>query len=91
MSNNTAGPLEAALAAWVLIGRQKPDGDMDIFRKADAEMRLIAAAPNLLAALEDCLTDDGAAAERSHTLACKRLAAINEIARAAIAIAKAQS
>ena len=52
MSTHTAGPMEAARAAWVRIGRAKPNGDIDIFRKADAEMRLIAAAPDLLAALQ---------------------------------------
>ena len=31
-----------------------PNGDVDIFRKADAEMRLIASAPDLLAALIEC-------------------------------------
>ena len=51
MSKITAGPIEAARAAWVRIGRQKPDGNLDIFRKADAEMRLISSAPDLLAAL----------------------------------------
>ena len=52
MSTHTAGPMEAARAAWVRIGRAKPNGDIEIFRKADAEMRLIAAAPELLAALQ---------------------------------------
>ena len=51
MSKHTAGPIAAARAAWVRIGRQKPDGDMEIFRKADAEMRLIDSAPELLEAL----------------------------------------
>ena len=54
MSTHTAGPMEAARAAWVRIGRAKPNGDVDIFRKADAEMRLIASAPDLLAALIEC-------------------------------------
>lgn len=46
--------------------------------------RLIAAAPMLLEALQECLTFDGAVAERSHTRALERLQAINETARAAI-------
>ena len=52
MSTHTAGPMEAARAAWVRIGRAKPNGDIDVFRKADAEMRLIVSAPDLLAALQ---------------------------------------
>ena len=44
--------MEAARAAWVRIGRAKPNGDIDVFRKADAEMRLIVSAPDLLAALQ---------------------------------------
>ncbi len=50
----------------------------------EANARLIAAAPDLLAALRECLTMDGATAERSHTMALKRLRAINELASAAI-------
>ena len=41
--------------------------------------------PELVAALRECLTDDGAAAERNHTNAMQRLAAINEAARAGLA------
>jgi len=59
--------------------------------EAEANHNLITAAPDLLAALEACLTDDGAAAERSHTMACRRLAAINEICRAAIAKARGEA
>ena len=49
-----------------------------------ANARLIAAAPDLLAALQDCITDEGATARKSHARAMQRLAYISEIARAAI-------
>jgi len=39
-------------------------------------------------ALDECFTHDGALAERNHTMACKRLAGINETVSAAIAKAK---
>ena len=45
---------------------------------------------DLLAALEYCITYDGATAERSHTFACQRLHAISEEARAAIAKARGE-
>ena len=57
----------------------------------DENAMLRAANDDLLEALEACLTDDGAAAERSHTMACRRLAAINEICRAAIAKARGEA
>lgn len=47
--------------------------------------RLIAAAPNLLAALKECVTETGAARERSHEYAERRIQYINATARAAIA------
>ena len=53
--------------------------------EAEANARLIAAAPELLEALKECITDDGATGMRSIELARKRLAAINKLARAAIA------
>lgn len=63
-----------------------------IIEKEEANAAYIVRAVNaheaLLEALEQCLTLDGATAERSHTMALKRLQAINEIATAAIAKAK---
>lgn len=59
--------------------------------EAQANARLIAAAPALLAALEECITYDGALAERSHTHACTRLHAISEIARAALQLARGKT
>lgn len=49
------------------------------------DARLIAAAPELLEALGDCVTVPGALAERSHEFALRRLKSITETARAAIA------
>lgn len=57
--------------------------------EADANARLIAAAPYLLEVLKDCITDKGAACERSHEYAMRRIGAINTRARAAIQKAEA--
>ena len=51
---------------------------------SETDAALIAAAPELLNALKECATHDGAMAERSHDHALRRLVAINEIVRAAI-------
>jgi len=59
--------------------------------EAQSNARLIAAAPALLAALEECITYDGAMAERSHAHACTRLHAISEIARAALQLARGET
>jgi len=55
-----------------------------------ANAQLIAAAPDLLAALEDCITDDNAGCIVRNDVAymIRRFKAINEIARAAINKAK---
>lgn len=53
-----------------------------------ANLALLASAPELLAALEECITRDGAVAWRNAEMAGKRLEAISNIARAAIAKAK---
>jgi hypothetical protein len=54
------------------------------------DIRLCAAAPDLLAALEDCITDDNAGCIVRNDVAymIRRFKAINEIARAAINKAK---
>lgn len=70
------------------ICRVNPTDDAELEDHHNAQ--LIAAAPALLSALEDCLTFDGATAERSHEMALKRLRAINDIARAAIAQIKGE-
>ena len=46
---------------------------------------LTAERDRLRVALAECITYDGALAERNHTMACKRLYAISETARAALA------
>jgi hypothetical protein len=58
--------------------------------ETEANARLIAAAPDLLAALRECITDDGAAALASDDpeMMRRRLAAINRVCRAAIAQAE---
>lgn len=56
----------------------------------EPEARLIASAPDLLDALKECVTDPGAPAfDDDRDAAYRRLRAINEIARAAIAKATA--
>ncbi len=55
-----------------------------------ANARLIAAAPDLLQALEECITNDGAPAWNDKMMAFRRLHAISDIARAAIAKAKGE-
>ena len=69
------------------VGIHKPEFQHDALPQGEAiaNARLIAAAPDMLAALEDCITEQGAIAERSHEYALQRLASINEVARAAIA------
>ena len=54
----------------------------------EANSNLIAAAPELLEALEFSITDTGALAEQSPMYALRRLASISEAARSAIAKAK---
>lgn len=59
----------------------------------EANGNLIAAAPELLAALEECITDDGARcmtdeSRNAASLCRRRLDAISKLARAAIAKAK---
>ncbi len=55
-----------------------------------ANALLIAAAPDLLQALEECITNDGAPAWNDKMMAFRRLHAISDIARAAIAKAKGE-
>ena len=91
----TPGPLEAARAAWRRIGRAKLNGDLDVFRAADNEMRLMASAPELLAALTETLraleshldesTRDHNLGHRYNLCPCNR----NEVQRARAAIARA--
>lgn len=68
---------------------------LDCYRDArgKANGRLIAAAPDLLEALSECITEDGAASIESKRLdyAVRRLLTITEIARAAIAKAKGET
>ena len=58
-----------------------------------ANARLIAAAPDLLAALRECITDDDAACYRTDDprVVHRRLNAINDAARTAIAKATGQA
>jgi hypothetical protein len=58
--------------------------------EGEANARLIAAAPDLLKALEECITNDGAPAWNDKMMAFRRLHAISDIARAAIAKAKGE-
>lgn len=54
----------------------------------DVNARLISAAPELFEALQECITEKGAIAERNHAYAMRRLEAISTIAVAAIQKAK---
>ena len=56
-------------------------------KETKANMQLIATAPDLLKALKECITSDGAACYRLKKEKC-RLEAINQIAFAAIAKAE---
>ena len=64
--------------------------DFEENHQREANARLIAAAPDLLAALEECVTDANCTAITTCDVAymIRRFKAINEIARAAIAKAK---
>jgi hypothetical protein len=67
---------------------------MDGFREGEANAILIAAAPELLDALRLCITDDAAHClqhQETPGAMARRLRAINELARAAIAKATAAS
>ena len=63
--------------------RQSADFDIEA-----ANARLIAASPDLLEALRQCTTEDGAACWKSREYAEKRIRYIDQIARAAIAKAE---
>lgn len=65
--------------------------NVEASEEQEANARLIAAAPELLAALLDCITYRGAVADRNFEYASRRLKAINEIAQSAIALAEVQS
>jgi hypothetical protein len=85
------------------IGEDNGDGSHTIIAEANAlggteenwgaNARLIAAAPDLLAALKECITDDGALCLAYGTdtpTLRRRLAAINSLARSALAKAQWQ-
>ena len=92
---HTPGPWTAILSAgddpWMVAAEMPVARVPDYSGNAEANARLIAAAPALLAALEECITYDGAMAERSHAHACTRLHAISEIARAALQLARGET
>ena len=95
---HTPGPWHIGMKPGPMVygpsGEQAADlrcGAMLPSDEARANLRLIAAAPELLAALEECITEDGAhcASGRELTQALfRRLSAINAVASAAIAKAK---
>ncbi len=63
--------------------------------EVDANANLIAASPEMLTALEECVTDDDARAmtdesRNAASIARRRLDAINKVVRAAIAKARGQ-
>lgn len=72
-----------------VIARMEPF-DLNKMAERDANARLIAAAPDLLDALRECVTDEGAYSMTRDDLATlkMRIAAINATAK--IAIAKAE-
>lgn len=95
MSKHTPGPWHHTTMLHGVQGIYGPDrymvADAGNTRRSVAEQvanaRLIAAAPELLEALQECITEDGAVAFASEDFykAKQRLMAINNIARAAIA------
>ena len=77
-------PLDSLCHAW---NRDEP-----MTAEMDAALRLYEAAPAMLTALQECVTDDGAQAIVTNDIAymIRRFKAINRIARDAIALTTAQ-
>lgn len=87
---NDTGPKDDYYRQWWEING--PDGEkiaeVDLLKDA----RLIAAAPDLLAALRECITEDGAACLQTGSAVAlfRRLQTINDAARAALAKARGE-
>lgn len=109
MEKHTKGPWEArntngrvTLQSWRIGERNttpgivRPVAIVDNTRDGDEQVSnafLIAAAPELLGAMQECLTDDNCTAIVTSDVAylIRRLRAINKIARAAIAKARGEA
>lgn len=101
-SKHTPGPWRVGDAGMTVFGPKQPDGSLPkriaevgnprailTSDNTKANARLIAAAPELLEALRECITDDNAnGMQPGLGPQVRRLKAINEIARAAIAKAE---
>jgi len=76
---------------WLIV-KNEPADNPEVVASACTETlaKRICALPDLLEALQDCITDDGASCIVTHNVAymIRRFHAINEIARAAIAKAE---
>lgn len=77
-----------ALMAWAAWPSEEERDSLE----AESTARLIAAAPDLLAALRECITEDGAACLQTGSAVAlfRRLQTINDAARAALAKARGE-
>lgn len=97
MTKHTPGPWHVGMKPGPIIYGTKGDqvadlrGFLDI-DETSANARLIAAAPCLIEALRECITEDGAACLQTGSAVAlfRRLQTINDAARAALAKARGE-
>lgn len=97
MTKHTPGPWHVGMRPGPIIYGTKGDqvadlrGFLDI-DETSANARLIAAAPCLIEALRECITEDGAACLQTGSAVAlfRRLQTINDAARAALAKARGE-